>query len=207
MPETPPPIDLADAFRIAAEDGFWAVRGKAVQSYASLEQSLCQLFALLAGTTDEVASIIFFKIPAGARNRILEKLFHRKFPNDFALFRNSLIKLLQPLDNERNEIVHWNVITNVIGDDQGRATVSVSLRPPGFVHNVTNAPEKDTFSLLKFMEKCGFFARLLNMFRFVMTTDSDHFSQEDKSQWLAIFAQPIVYPPPAGHPLSLKLAG
>jgi hypothetical protein len=39
---TEPPekiIDLGEALRKSAEDDFWAIRGKAIQAYANLEQS------------------------------------------------------------------------------------------------------------------------------------------------------------------------
>jgi hypothetical protein len=200
----PDPIDLGEAMRVAAQDQFWAIRGHAVQSYASLEQSLCRLFAALANTSDEIAGIIFFRISSThARSKIIEKLFQRKFDDKYNLFRNSLLRELRPIDAERNEIVHWNVVSNISGDAAGAASVSVSLRPPGFLYNWKNSPEKDSHAILKFMEKCSFFARLLNIFLLV-TGDHSPMPEADKKPWLDIFQQPIVYPPPAGHPLSLK---
>ena len=63
----------------------------------------------------DVAQIIFVKITsADSRNKILAKLFKKKFGIDFNLFRNSLFDQLRSMDIERNEIVHWNVI-NAVG--------------------------------------------------------------------------------------------
>jgi hypothetical protein len=95
-------------------DKLWAARAKAIQEYASLEQSLCSLFAYLGGIQQDIAGIIFFKITsAQARNSILERLFKKKFGDQFNLFRSSLIRRLTSIDNERNAIVHWNTAKEV----------------------------------------------------------------------------------------------
>jgi hypothetical protein len=57
-----PIISLDDAQQLAARDEFWAIRGKAIQSYANLEQSLARLFSALAGTTQKIGGTIFFRI-------------------------------------------------------------------------------------------------------------------------------------------------
>jgi hypothetical protein len=196
-------IDLGEAMRIAAEDRFWAMRGHAAQSYAGLEQSLCNLFAILSDTAPEVAGIIFFRIAsADARNKIIEKLFRRKFGDNFSLFRNSLLTLLRPINQKRNEIVHWSAVSSISGgDESGNYSVRVSLRPPGFAYNLENSEEIDTEDLLQFMAKCSFFTRLLSIFSIIAR---DQMPEDDKKSWLDIFRQPIVYPPPVGHPLSLK---
>ena len=55
--QTPTP-HLEKLFREVAEDEFWAIRGKTINGYADLEQSLCQLFAFLGGIEPVVAGII-----------------------------------------------------------------------------------------------------------------------------------------------------
>jgi hypothetical protein len=52
--QTPTP-HLEKLFREVAEDEFWAIRGKTINGYADLEQSLCQLFAFL-GARIQVAN-------------------------------------------------------------------------------------------------------------------------------------------------------
>jgi hypothetical protein len=106
-----PIISLDEAQEQAATDEFWAIRGKAIQSYAGLEQSLARLFSALAGTSQEIGGTIFFRIAsADARRNLIGKLFQIKFRQQYNLFRNSLIKQLKPIDDERNQIVHWNVV-------------------------------------------------------------------------------------------------
>jgi hypothetical protein len=198
-------IDLGEASRKSAEDDFWAIRGLAIQAYANLEQSLAQLFTGLAEMKMDIAQIVFFKITsADSRNKIIAKLFKRKFKSDFNLFRNSLLDQLRPIDIERNAIVHWNVVNEVGLDAEGKTTSVPKLMPPTFWIRDSNTPEMRKNDLLAFITKCDFYSRLLNMF--CMTTGlialSVPIPEADKKPWLDIFAQPIVYPPRATHPLS-----
>ena len=102
------PIDQSVVSRLLEQDQIWAERGKAIQSYALLEQSLNMLFSQLSDTTESVAGTIFYKISnASARNSIIEKLLKTKYNAKFNLFWNSYLKLLRPIDLRRNEIVHW----------------------------------------------------------------------------------------------------
>jgi len=55
-----PPLDFGEALQCGGDAEFWAIRGHAIQAYASLEQALCMLFATLAGVYPDVAGIIFF---------------------------------------------------------------------------------------------------------------------------------------------------
>jgi hypothetical protein len=203
---TEPPekiIDLGEASRKSAEDDFWAIRGKAIQAYANLEQSLAQLFAGLSDMKIDVAQIIFFKITsADSRNKILEKLFKKKFGDDLNLFCNSLFDQLRPMDIERNEIVHWNVINQVGLDETGMISLPV-LMPPAFWSADSNTRIKHKIDLLVFTARCSFYSRLINMFNLTTGLIPTVVSITDdmKRPWLDIFSQPIVYPPPATHPL------
>jgi len=198
------PIDLGEVLRKGAEDRFWAIRGHAVQAYASLEQSLCRLFGQLADTPIDAASIIFFRIVSTqARNAILEKLFRRKHGDEYNLFRNSLLKDLRPIDKERNEIIHWNVNNRISTDASGEVTTEVLMHPPTFPYGIVvfDPPTKRTQDIESFIEKCSFYSRLCNMF--FMTMSGSPIPEADKDSWLRIFREPVVYPPPTDHPLSL----
>ncbi|HMC13564.1 MAG TPA: hypothetical protein VKG67_04395, partial [Gallionellaceae bacterium] len=105
---TSPGIALKEASKVLDQDPFWAVRAKAIENYASLEQSQCRLLAALGNIEPEVAGIIFFKISStDSRNKIIEKLFRRKYQGQYNLFINSLVSQLKPINIKRNEIVHW----------------------------------------------------------------------------------------------------
>ena len=124
---TTPNIALEEVSRVLDQDPFWAVRAKAIQCYASLEQSLCRLLASLGNMEPEVAGIIFFKISsADSRNKIIEKLFKRRHNGQYNLFINSLITQLRPVDIKRNEIVHWNTAQNISGPSPSDWSLSFS---------------------------------------------------------------------------------
>jgi hypothetical protein len=138
----------------------------------------------------------FFRITSHPRNSILDRLFNRKFGDQYSLFRNSLTEQLKPIDIARNEIVHWNTEVLI-----GSATdFEVVLRPPNFWDMNEDTPQKTKSDLIKFIEKCSFYSRLCNIFYMTMDT-SLPMPEGDKKRWLEIFAQRIIYPPPPTHPL------
>ena len=147
-------ISLEDAQNLAGQSEFWAIRGKAIQSYANLEQGLARLFSALAGTTQQIGSTIFFRIAStDTRRNLIDKLFQQKYNQQYNLFRNSLVKQLKPLDNERNEIVHWNVVNNVAADESGKTTSRLVLMPPA-TWTFSNTASKDADQMIAFSKKC-----------------------------------------------------
>ena len=195
-------LDLGIAAQMAEQDLIWATRGKAIQAYASLEQSLCTLFAHLGTIPPTVAGIIFFRISStDVRNRILEKLFRLKHRETYNLFFNSFLKQLHPIDLKRNEIVHWNALNSVGSNEAGEMTSVVTLKPPADRGFDPNKPTITTQDLIDFSNKCDFYARLCNMFYVVDSGITKNAPDFDMKPWLDIFQQPIIYPPPATHPL------
>lgn len=201
MTDATSPIALGDVSRVLDQDPFWAVRAKAIQSYASLEQSLCGLLASLGNIEPEVAGIIFFKISStDSRNKILEKLFKRRHQGQYNLFINSLISQLRPIDLKRNEIVHWNTAQTISGP--APSDWSLSLIPPNFWTHGENSPSIGIDDLVTFANKCSFYTRLINMLSLVLDPRHQESVASIRDTWLKIFAQPITYPPQATHPLS-----
>jgi hypothetical protein len=204
-----PEIDYIEAARKGFKDDIWAIRGQAIQAYANLEQSLVRLFASLSDMKIGVAQIVFFKISnSDSRNKIIETLFKRKFETNYNLFRNSLVSHLRPIDIERNQIVHWNVVIQVGLDENGGTTSEATLMPPALVSAGLNPPVMYKTDLQDFIAKCIFYIYLINAFyREVLDPDPPHpdatpSTEAEKQTWRDIFSQPIIYPPPAAHPLS-----
>jgi hypothetical protein len=80
-------IPLDDALKLGEQDPIWVNRGKAIQSYAMLEQSLCLLLAGLAAVDLETAGTIFYKITnTGSRSGILERLLQKNTGQSSTLF-------------------------------------------------------------------------------------------------------------------------
>ena len=192
--------DLAKGIEAADQDEIWAIRGKAIQSYANLEQALCRIFSHLSGTPLDIAAIIYFRIAStDARDKIVDRLFRKKLKQRFNLFRNSLIDQLRPIHAERNEIVHWNIII-----EQSATCFEVVLKPPTFWDFETFTPKKTAPDLVAFANKCGFYASLCGVFHALAFSEIIGMPEDERRPWLDIFEQPITYPPPPTHPLFPK---
>jgi hypothetical protein len=192
-------IDLGDAIKIADQDTIWATRGKAIQGYAMLEQALCMLFADLAGTTHDIALIIFYKITsADSRNKILEKLLHKKHGRKFNLFWNAYFKELHKIDLKRNEIVHWLSAMNAAMNTQDMMIVGIGLiHPASLGQGTPPGTQLVPADLTDFAIKCEIFARLCTMF--ISATSHAEKMGAGAQPWLDIFQQRLIYPLPAGH--------
>ncbi len=103
--------DLGQMLARACRDPFASLRGKALQKYADLEQSLLFLFSILTGMTPDVAGIIFYKLTAArVRNKILDKLVRKYHGADYGTFFNSFDSFIGILSERRNNIVHWTTV-------------------------------------------------------------------------------------------------
>lgn len=171
---------------------FCAERGYAIAQYAYYEEALACLFAYLIGLPPQLAGIPFFKINnARSRVAILERLLKKKHGATYNIFWNSLIKELQKLDNQRNNVVHW---TTVITCSEPPV---VDLIPPNYWDSDANTPAMNLQDLEEFSAKCNFFTATLSFFLY--TLQGEPFVPP---AWLGIFQLPVTYPPPTGHPLN-----
>ena len=128
----------------------------------------------------------------------MEKLFQKKFGEQYNLFRNSLFKQLGTVDRERNEIVHWNVVNHVSADVDGNTASILMLVPPANWFPDSNSPKKSSVDMVAFSKKCVFYTRLINCFTFT-TGNIGGVPQEALKEWEPMFNEPIAYPPPVGH--------
>lgn len=189
-------FDLGEIAKIAGQDVIWAIRGKSINAYSTLEQSLFRLFQCLLRTSPDRASIVFFRITnTMTRNAILEKLIRKQYGQTYNLFWNSYLTQLRTIDLRRNEIVHWTALTNLMADGD----VGITLVPPAFWNHSPDPPTLDWKDLSAFIVKCDTYARLCTMF--VMATGMDQISMrpDEAKPWLDIFQQPLIYPLPSDH--------
>jgi hypothetical protein len=186
--------ELAREFRIA--------RSEAIQAYSHWEQGLCSLFGHLAGTTDQIAGIIFFKM-VNARSRIaaLERLKKLKYGDARKPFFNSLMSAAQPFDTERNKIVHWNEAIDSSGYFSSTATVRVILHSPNFSDTSPDDPVIDIGALKTFSDKCLIYGHLL----FMLRRDWHNPKTSPSRACRDIFERPVTYPLPKDHPLARLL--
>jgi hypothetical protein len=187
----------------SAQDPFWALRGRAIQSYADIEQSLCVLFASLIGVDINTASAIFFRIQSTRTlGEIFQQLMTHRYQDRYYAFWTSLAKSIQQATETRNKIVHWNV-ANMIG---GNGFAVVALIPPD-LYNVDTEEMKtiDSAAIVVFMRRCNFISRLCRVFNLYITRETAlDGNLELKKLWVDTFQQAVVYPPPDAHPLNWK---
>jgi hypothetical protein len=178
--------EITREFRIARAD--------AIQAYSYFEGSLCALFSHLAGVTDQIGGIIFFKM-VNARSRIatLERLKRLKYGSARNLYFNSIMAATTPLDGERNKIVHWHEVVDSAGYF-GQPSVRVLLHAPNFWDATPESPVLDIAAMNEFANKCLTFSHATK----ALTADWTG------RPWLSspdIFEQPVKHPLPEDHPL------
>jgi hypothetical protein len=204
-------IEQAEALRLAMRasqnDPIWAIRGKAIEQYAQLEQALFTMFCGLSGMDMKTGGTMFFRIVSTrARNIIIEDLFRNKFAEQMNLFRNSLIREIVMLDQARNSIVHWHMICPIDVGSDGALTVRMQLEPPTYWERDENTPSYSSNEIIVFIDKCKFYARVITAFVMIhlpTSTISHNMSEETMRPWRDIFQLAIAYPPPMDHPIFL----
>lgn len=191
---------------------FLAARSNAIESYAQVEQALCEVFAYLLGTQSDLAGIVFYRITnAHSRNSIIETLLEKKHKTRFEHYwsgipgtphKKALLTLIRQLDSSRNEIVHWHVLKEVFVDGGAWTSELKLMRPHAWAFD-TEAQTITLANMRAFSEKAEFVSRSLTMFRMFVggTLRSD---APDWQAWHDIFQQPCTYPPSDSHPLAPK---
>ena len=195
MPAFNPDTISAD---VATAD-IWALRGRAIDAYSGLEQSLGQLFILLTGMKPDVAAVVFFKIASKpTRNAMFDKLIRKRHGSKYSLFWNSYLKQLRPIDTKRDEIVHWATLIKAEATPMEGNLREIVLIPPNIWDFSEESPSIDANVLNAFIDTCRDYSRLCSMFCIVTAGRAD---PELEDTWRDIFQQPITYPPPEDHPL------
>lgn len=188
---------------------FYIRRSEALDGYASVEQSLAQILALLL-ESDKYASSIFFRITnSSARCRIIQDLLEQKYEDKYSNFwhgipktknRRGIMNLIHGLDAMRNQIVHWHTVCN-IGTYDGVTKNILILKPPMFWVGSNMDAELTVSDMVEFRNKASFVSRSLNMFALCLNEHvKDVFTGRDR--WLEILKEPCIYPPPPDHPLA-----
>lgn len=109
-------------------------------------------------------------------------------------FWQSYLKGVATAVEKRNQIVHWNAVTeNTV--ENGHLVVTVILIPPNVYDTDADTRKLTIADLAAFKEKCDAYYRCCNMFHLLLK------GLEPTSEWLEVFQKEFEYPLPAGHPL------
>lgn len=205
-------VRIADAKRQAELVTLHLHRAYAINVYAEVEQSLCNLFSHLLGTTFEWGLIVFYRLTnTHSRNAILEELLRKRYGDKYDAYwngtpnthpRKGMAGLIRQLDQKRNEIVHWRL--SVLFQPGDNSPSLVALKKPDRFTPIMydqNQPTIKAEDLTAFITKGSFVCRSLNMLLVhanggLGPTDPLH------AVWQQIFQQPASYPPADTNPLS-----
>lgn len=175
---------------------FHAARGKAINYYAQYEVSLGLVFAKLLDVQPDFAGVPFFKINnAPARIQIIERLLRKRHGSTYNAFWNSLTGPLRRLDEERNHVVHWLMVTRLDLSKQPQITGAI-LTPPNIFDRTEGTKDLTINDINEFSVKCEFYNAVIGMFNAHLLM-----AENIPPAWRDIFQQPVVYPPPNTHPL------
>ena len=190
-------VNLAKVWADPANVAFKVARSDAIQEYANLEQSLCDLLAHAGDMKPIVAGAIFFKmVNARSRMRVLEQLMKLKHKDGYKVFMKSVSKLVHALDQERNTIVHWHMSADVMAGDDGQIQrVDITLSPPNFWDTESEAQNIGIGELVQFCAKCQWVSTTINTF---VSGLSDKHPQH--GAWQDRYQQPLTYPPQIAPP-------
>lgn len=199
----PPHNEPEAAVQLAAQSEAVAAlrlaRANAIQCYASLEQSLWRLLAELTTLDEDIAGTIFFRIVnTRSRMSILEYVAKRKANPATIPFLNSAFKRCEQLDQTRNGIIHWHQVIELSWP------IRAELCPPNYYARTADTKCIQVSDLKNFSKETDFLSRSLNMYCFSYGPKWAAHNRE-LGPWLDIFQQPMIYPPPASHPLAQTL--
>jgi hypothetical protein len=172
-----------------------------MEAYAAVEGSLAVLLGVLLNDAHAASSIFFRIANTKSRNLIIEDILRQRHGETYSHYwhgipgtkHKGLMNIIQALDGQRNEIVHWRSVREV-----GDGTDETVLMPPNFWLKGSSS-KLTTEKLMEFGNKADFACRSLNMFvLFLGPVGDDDF----RTTWREIFLQPCSYPPPDSHRLS-----
>jgi hypothetical protein len=185
-------------------------RANALEAYARLERALAILLGVLLGGAAMFpkANAIFFNMTSARnRNKAIKKLLELEHGNKYNIYWHGdgkpggirgLFKLINQLDQSRNEIIHWTVSRTIFTTDLDAPMEK--LIPNEFFYR----PGSRIIligDMNDFTNKANFVSGSVLAFAF-NTSKEFPIPDNARAPWLPIFQLPVSYPPPSNHPLS-----
>ncbi|MBI3699027.1 MAG: hypothetical protein HY242_01095 [Afipia sp.] len=188
-----------------ALNDFALTRAAALNTYAALEQSLAGLFSTLMGAQGKPVDIrksylVFAQILSYRHRRVmLTNLIKIEYGDQYDVFTKSLMKRLGKVEDQRNKVVHWIVLSGTPGGEKFNAARDIALHQ----HPNIFGPDKMTKTDLElFTSKSLFLKDLVFNFDFYLKWGSAMPNYPSMATWPEIFQRPVDYPLPSDHPLS-----
>jgi hypothetical protein len=196
------PNDPEVAARLRAGNEFALARAKALNTYADLERTLAALFSTLTKTDTRRGYLIFAAIGNyRTRRETLSDLMTIGYGDKYSEFFDCFIERLQRVDEIRNRIVHWIVMTSHRGGEPFKSGRDVFLAESPDIFARGKLVKSD---IVEFDKKADFLRLLIFYFdvylKFGEKADAPG-NDPSKTPWSEIFRNRISYPPPPDHPL------
>jgi len=145
-------------------------RGRALDTFAKLESTLCWVLAEVGNLEFKIASTIFYSnIFFQPRIEIISAIIESAYGNRFKIFWTSTCKILNSLNKQRNKIVHWHSYPvyekNKNSDKKDFENTKFIL-----IHPIIKGPddklsELSSHNIEEFIKKTQYVTQVLNRFR------------------------------------------
>ncbi|HDR8968920.1 TPA: hypothetical protein QDB32_000546 [Burkholderia vietnamiensis] len=146
------------------KDAFDLERGRAIDAFANIESQLCWVMADAGKIDHQIASVIFYSnISMSPRVEIVTAILEASCGDQFRKFWDSVRKIIDSLNRQRNKIVHWHDYPVLEGPDI-KYVAEVLIHPV-----VDNKNEKlrqlSIDDLRQFTQKAKYTSKVLGSFR------------------------------------------
>jgi hypothetical protein len=187
-----------------AHNDFALARAEALNNYAALEQSLAGLFSTLMGSQGRPIDIrksylVFAQILSYRHRRVmLTNLIKIEHGDQYDVFTKSLMKRLTRIEDQRNRVVHWIVLSGTPGGKKFDAERDIALHQHPNIFGPDRMTKND---LVIFSAKSKFLKDLVFSFDMYLKIGPMMPSDPTRTTWPEIFQRPVDYPLQSDHPL------
>jgi len=190
----PDPANYADSSKPDELQRLRIARAYAIERYAHVEHSLCQLFSHLLIAPLDRAALVFFKISNHrSRNTIIADLLNKHFKGEYDVYWNNtsglqnkqhgLFKLIRQLDDTGNQPVHWTSVHQINVTPNGHGT-SEDLQSPYSIYLGDGALRLSLTEIDDFSERAPFVNASLFMFTAVTLGSFHNFTDLRQIVWV-----------------------
>jgi hypothetical protein len=173
-------------------------RGRAIDAFAKLESTLCQILVGLGNLSYQTASTIFYSnISLQPRIEIISALIKEASGDTFNQFWSSVCKIISSLNKQRNKIVHWHSYPVFDGKQDFKHTECILIHP--IIKNEDNkkVSEVAIHSIQEFSKQATYVSQVLSRFRLCF---DNSMPMLQKSDVIKFSSNILKYPPPENDP-------
>ena len=173
-------------------------RGRAIDAFAKLESSLCQILVELGNLSYQTASTIFYSnISLQPRIEIISALIEEASGDAFNQFWSSVCKIISSLNKQRNKIVHWHSYPVFDGKQDFKHIQFILIHPLHRNEDSNKLSEVAVHNLKDFSKQAIYVSKVLLRFRLCFDSTMPVLQQSDVIKFSSNI---LKYPPPENDP-------